>query len=84
MPNIVNLKFPRRILLFHLPMTIFDSMVQALDWMVSPKLLVEIGDSQLAGHFSEKGFSKQPFFRNGVPAIVAYPANRRSPSCYMR
>jgi len=28
--------------------------------------MVEIGDSQLAGHFSEKGFSKQPFFRNGM------------------
>ncbi|CAN6219625.1 unnamed protein product [Urochloa humidicola] len=46
--------------------------------------MVEVGDSQLAGHFTEKGFSKQPFFRNGVPAIVAYPANCRSPSCYMR
>jgi len=51
---------------------------------IAQTAMVEIGDSQLAGHFSEKGLSKQPFFRNGVPAIVAYPANCRSPSCYMR
>ncbi|KQK15065.1 uncharacterized protein LOC100831408 [Brachypodium distachyon] len=46
--------------------------------------MIELGDVQLAGHFAEKRFSKQPFFRNGIPALVAYPANCRSPSCYMR
>ncbi|RLM86671.1 hypothetical protein C2845_PM04G28860 [Panicum miliaceum] len=51
---------------------------------IAKTAMVEVGDSHLAGHFAEKGFSKQPFFRNGVPAIVAYPANCRSPSCYMR
>ncbi|XP_062187126.1 uncharacterized protein LOC133890665 [Phragmites australis] len=51
---------------------------------VAKTAMVEVGDSQLAGHFAEKRFSKQPFFRNGVPALVAYPANCRTPSCYMR
>ncbi|PUZ73070.1 hypothetical protein GQ55_2G445400 [Panicum hallii var. hallii] len=51
---------------------------------IAKTAMVEVGDSHLAGHFAKKGFSKQPFFRNGVPAIVAYPANCRSPSCYMR
>ncbi|WVZ66790.1 hypothetical protein U9M48_015963 [Paspalum notatum var. saurae] len=46
--------------------------------------MVEVGDSQLAGYFTEKRFSKQPFFRNGLPTLVAYPANCRSPSCYTR
>ncbi|XP_062189389.1 uncharacterized protein LOC133892557 isoform X2 [Phragmites australis] len=51
---------------------------------VAKTAMVEVGDSQLAGHFAEKRFSKQPFFRDGVPALVAYPANCRSPYCYMR
>ncbi|PWZ37895.1 hypothetical protein Zm00014a_028686 [Zea mays] len=45
--------------------------------------MVEVGDSQVAGYFAEKRFSKRPFFRNGVPTLVAYPANCKSPSCYM-
>ncbi|KAL6841734.1 hypothetical protein ACP4OV_028246 [Aristida adscensionis] len=51
---------------------------------IAKTAMVEVGDAQLAGHFAEKRFSKQPFFRNGVPALVAYPADCRSPSCYMR
>ncbi|GJN10921.1 hypothetical protein PR202_ga29069 [Eleusine coracana subsp. coracana] len=51
---------------------------------VAKTAMVEVGDLQLAGHFAEMRFSKQPFFRNGVPALVAYPADCRSPSCYMR
>ncbi|TVU37731.1 hypothetical protein EJB05_11062 [Eragrostis curvula] len=51
---------------------------------VANTAMVEVGDLQLAGHFTEKRFSKQPFFRNGVPTLFAYPADCRSPSCYMR
>nr|CAB3455051.1 unnamed protein product [Digitaria exilis] len=51
---------------------------------IAKTAMVEVGDSQLAGYFAEKGFSKLPHFRNGVPVLVAYPANCRSPSCYMR
>ncbi|KAM3364526.1 hypothetical protein ACQJBY_014709 [Aegilops geniculata] len=51
---------------------------------VANTAMVELGDVQLAGYFAEKRFSQQPFFRNGIPALVAYPANCRSPSCYMR
>ena len=51
---------------------------------VANTAMVELGDVPLAGYFAEKRFSQQPFFRNGIPALVAYPANCRSPSCYMR
>ncbi|KAE8812359.1 hypothetical protein D1007_10718 [Hordeum vulgare] len=51
---------------------------------VANTAMVELGDTRLAGYFAEKRFSQQPFFRNGIPALVAYPANCRSPSCYMR
>ncbi|KAF8679196.1 hypothetical protein HU200_045964 [Digitaria exilis] len=51
---------------------------------IAKTAMVEVGDSQLAGYFAEKGFSKLPHFRNGVPVLVAYPANCRSPFCYMR
>ena len=51
---------------------------------VANTAMVELGDVQLAGYFAEKRFSQQPFFRNGIPALVAYPANCRNPSCYMR
>jgi len=40
---------------------------------IAKTAMVEVGDSQLAGHFAEKGFSKQPFFRNGMsmqPALL--------------
>ncbi|KAJ1292022.1 hypothetical protein BS78_02G361200 [Paspalum vaginatum] len=51
---------------------------------IAKTAMIEVGDSQLAGYFTEKRFSKQPFFRNGLPALVAYPDNCRSPSCYTR
>uniref|UniRef100_A0A8R7TEL4 J domain-containing protein n=1 Tax=Triticum urartu TaxID=4572 RepID=A0A8R7TEL4_TRIUA len=51
---------------------------------VANTAMVELGDVPLAGYFAEKRFSQQPFFRNGIPALVAYPANCRNPSCYMR
>ncbi|EEC82504.1 hypothetical protein OsI_26983 [Oryza sativa Indica Group] len=50
---------------------------------VANTAMVELGDVQLTGHFAEQRFSKQPFFRNGLPTLVAYPADCRSPSCYM-
>ncbi|KAL5198956.1 hypothetical protein ABZP36_002468 [Zizania latifolia] len=51
---------------------------------VANTAMVELGDVQLAGHFADKRFSKQPFFRNGLPTLVAYPTDCRRPSCYMR
>ncbi|CAD6216982.1 unnamed protein product [Miscanthus lutarioriparius] len=51
---------------------------------IAKTAMVEVGDSQVAGYFAEKRFSKRPFFRNGVPTLVAYAANCKSPSCYMR
>jgi hypothetical protein len=33
---------------------------------IAKTAMVEVGDSQVAGYFAEKRFSKQPFFRNGM------------------
>lgn len=33
---------------------------------IAKTAMVEVGDSQVAGYFAEKGFSKRPFFRNGM------------------
>ncbi|XP_078160635.1 DNAJ heat shock N-terminal domain-containing protein [Carex rostrata] len=46
--------------------------------------MVEISDVELAAYHADKKFAKQPFFRNGLPALVAYPPFCRSSDCYMR
>ncbi|XP_072991888.1 uncharacterized protein [Typha latifolia] len=46
--------------------------------------MVELGDVQLAAYFAEKKYTKQPFFRNGIPVLVAYPPNCRSANCFLR
>ncbi|KAF3322936.1 hypothetical protein FCM35_KLT12925 [Carex littledalei] len=46
--------------------------------------MVEISDVELAAHHADNKFAKQPFFRNGLPALVAYPPFCRSSDCYMR
>ncbi|KAJ3673381.1 hypothetical protein LUZ60_006755 [Juncus effusus] len=46
--------------------------------------MIEINDVKLAAYHAEKKFGTQPFFRNGLPAFIAYPASCRSSDCYMR
>ncbi|KAK6123167.1 hypothetical protein DH2020_043069 [Rehmannia glutinosa] len=46
--------------------------------------VVELGDVQLAVHLAEKKSSGQPFFRNGLPALLAFPPGCRSSSCLYR
>ncbi|KZV56529.1 hypothetical protein F511_16128 [Dorcoceras hygrometricum] len=46
--------------------------------------VVELGDVQLAVYLAEKKSSGQPFFRRGLPAIVAFPPGCRSLSCLLR
>ncbi|CAA0826851.1 DNAJ heat shock N-terminal domain-containing protein [Striga hermonthica] len=46
--------------------------------------IVELGDVQLAVHLAEKKPSGQPFFRSGVPALLAFPPGCKSASCLQR
>uniref|UniRef100_A0A6V7QRF5 J domain-containing protein n=1 Tax=Ananas comosus var. bracteatus TaxID=296719 RepID=A0A6V7QRF5_ANACO len=46
--------------------------------------MVEAGDVELAAYLAEKKFTKQPVFRNGLPALVAFPENCRSADCFVR
>ncbi|KAG1334440.1 DnaJ subfamily C member 10 [Cocos nucifera] len=46
--------------------------------------MVELGDVQVAAYLAEKKYTRQPFFRNGLPALVAFPPNCRSGDCYVR
>ncbi|CAA2963239.1 dnaJ homolog subfamily C member 16 [Olea europaea subsp. europaea] len=46
--------------------------------------VVELGDVQLAVYLAEKKSSAQPFFRNGLPALVSFPPGCKSSSCLQR
>ncbi|KAJ6835438.1 uncharacterized protein M6B38_331755 [Iris pallida] len=46
--------------------------------------MVELGDVQLTSYLAEKKPTKQPFFRNGLPSLVAYPPDCKSSKCYVR
>ncbi|KAK6117916.1 hypothetical protein DH2020_048321 [Rehmannia glutinosa] len=46
--------------------------------------VVELGDVQLAVHLAEKNPVDKPFFRNGLPALLAFPPGCRSSSCLYR
>lgn len=45
---------------------------------------MELGEVQVASFLAERQSTGQPFFRNGVPALVAFPPNCRSSHCYFR
>ncbi|KAL2516026.1 DNAJ heat shock N-terminal domain-containing protein [Forsythia ovata] len=45
---------------------------------------IELGDVQLAAYLAEKKSSGQPFFRNGLPALVSFPPGCKSSSCLHR
>ncbi|KAG9451366.1 hypothetical protein H6P81_011331 [Aristolochia fimbriata] len=44
----------------------------------------ELGELQLAAFFAERRKTGQPFFRNGLPSIVALPPGCRSSHCIVR
>lgn len=46
--------------------------------------MVELGDVQLASYLAERKSTQQPYFRNGLPALVAVPPNCRNSKCYAR
>ncbi|XP_073138309.1 uncharacterized protein [Henckelia pumila] len=46
--------------------------------------VVELGDVKLAVHLAEKKSNGQPFFRRGLPAILAFPPGCKSLNCLYR
>ncbi|GFP87467.1 Dnaj homolog subfamily c member 10 [Phtheirospermum japonicum] len=46
--------------------------------------VVELGDVQLSVYLAEKKPSGQPFFRIGLPALLAFPPGCKSSSCLYR
>ncbi|KAH6796477.1 hypothetical protein C2S52_000242 [Perilla frutescens var. hirtella] len=45
---------------------------------------VELGDAKLAVYLADKKSNGQPFFRNGLPALLAFPPGCKSSSCLHR
>lgn len=46
--------------------------------------MVDVGDVHLASYLAEKKSSGQPFFRDGLPALLAFPPGCNSPRCMYR
>ncbi|KAK3005599.1 hypothetical protein RJ639_016962 [Escallonia herrerae] len=46
--------------------------------------IVELGNVQLSTYLAEKKSTGQPFFRNGMPSLVAFPPHCRTSSCLVR
>ncbi|XP_048329679.2 uncharacterized protein LOC107419220 isoform X2 [Ziziphus jujuba] len=45
---------------------------------------VELGDLQLVAYLAEKKPSGHPFFRNGIPSLVAFPPGCKNADCLIR
>ncbi|KAH9624363.1 hypothetical protein KSS87_011679 [Heliosperma pusillum] len=45
---------------------------------------VELGDVDFASHLAEKKATGQPFFRNGLPSLIAFPEGCKSSNCLVR
>ncbi|GAB2213098.1 hypothetical protein Drorol1_Dr00021116 [Drosera rotundifolia] len=46
--------------------------------------VVELGELQLAGSLAEKKMTGQPFFRNGLPSLIAFPEGCTTSKCIVR
>ncbi|KAI3907609.1 hypothetical protein MKW98_016253 [Papaver atlanticum] len=46
--------------------------------------MVELGESDLATYLAERTSTGQPFFRNGLPSLVAFPPGCRNSDCLVR
>ncbi|XP_068636887.1 uncharacterized protein [Aristolochia californica] len=57
--------------------------VSLLDGVASTGV-VELGELQLAASLAERRQTGQPFFRNGLPSLVALPPGCRSSNCFVR
>ncbi|KAL3640559.1 hypothetical protein CASFOL_015527 [Castilleja foliolosa] len=63
--------------------TTWKRVVNLLDGVANTGV-VELGDVQLSVYLSEKKPSGRPFFRSGIPALVAFPPGCKSSSCLYR
>ncbi|XP_054807258.1 uncharacterized protein LOC129309633 isoform X2 [Prosopis cineraria] len=52
--------------------------------MVANIGLVEVGEIQLAVYLADKRSTGKPFFRNGIPSVVAVPLGCQSTNCITR
>ncbi|RZC80944.1 hypothetical protein C5167_043526 [Papaver somniferum] len=46
--------------------------------------MVELGERELATYLAERTSTGQPFFRNGIPSLVAFPPGCRNSDCLLR
>uniref|UniRef100_A0A7N0TP93 J domain-containing protein n=1 Tax=Kalanchoe fedtschenkoi TaxID=63787 RepID=A0A7N0TP93_KALFE len=46
--------------------------------------MIELEELELVTYLAEKKFTGQPFFRKGVPSLIAFRAGCRSPQCLVR
>ncbi|KAL8091444.1 hypothetical protein AgCh_033891 [Apium graveolens] len=46
--------------------------------------VVELGDVKLAAYLSEKRSTGKPFFRNGLPSLLAFPPGCKTSECLVR
>ncbi|XP_024976391.1 uncharacterized protein LOC112514274 isoform X1 [Cynara cardunculus var. scolymus] len=46
--------------------------------------MIEIGDLKLATYLSEKRYTGAPFFRNGLPSLLAFPPGCKTSDCVVR
>ncbi|KAJ9568296.1 hypothetical protein OSB04_004262 [Centaurea solstitialis] len=46
--------------------------------------MIEIGDLKLATYLSEKRYTGAPFFRNGLPSLLAFPPGCKTLDCVVR
>ncbi|KAI3882643.1 hypothetical protein MKX03_000083 [Papaver bracteatum] len=54
-----------------------------LDGIVNT-VMVELGERELATYLAERTSTGQPFFRNGLPSLVAFPPGCRISDCLVR
>lgn len=62
---------------------VWKQIVTLLDG-VANTAVVELGEAQLAAYLAEKKPTGQPFFRNGLPSLVAFPPGCKSADCINR
>ncbi|KAI4303787.1 hypothetical protein MLD38_039380 [Melastoma candidum] len=62
---------------------IWPSIVAHLEGIASTTA-VELGNVQLAAYLAEKKTTGQPFFRSGIPSVVAFPPSCKNADCLAR
>ncbi|KMZ71061.1 hypothetical protein ZOSMA_189G00220 [Zostera marina] len=61
----------------------WNNIVNFLDGIVDTAV-VELGELGIASFLAERRYTGQPFFRNGLPALISFPPNCRNLDCCFR